>query len=224
MCFSTQLNRLLWSNISLSPPLNLWFAWSTSFKLIQLSQGNNALDSPDSNTDDVLSRDTCVPLVCRSIFLFGAKGGYLHLESCDWLEIFLSTLNKLSQGNNTLDASAANIEWFHWRDTCVSSTLLNRLILAKKNEPFSSLKCMFCRKYSCHKLPELTGNHVLDAAASNTHGFLWRDTCVYPLRWIGLFGAKGAHLHLESPKIQEVFLSKTKAVLTGKTCTGCSCF
>jgi hypothetical protein len=112
MCFSTQLNRLLWSNISLSPPLNLWFAWSTSFKLIQLSQGNNALESPDSNTDDVLSRDTCVPLVCRSIFLFGAKGGYLHLESCDWLEIFLSTLNKLSQGNNTLDASAANIDGF----------------------------------------------------------------------------------------------------------------
>jgi hypothetical protein len=30
-------------------------------KVTQFSLGNNALDVPASNTDDFLSRDTCVP-------------------------------------------------------------------------------------------------------------------------------------------------------------------
>jgi hypothetical protein len=34
----------------------------------------------------------------------------------------------LSQSNNFLDAEASNIHAFLWRDTCVSSTKLNRPI------------------------------------------------------------------------------------------------
>jgi hypothetical protein len=52
----------------------------------------------------------------------------------------------------------------------------------KQNEPFSSFKCMIFRKYSFHKLPELSqGINVVHAAISNIPGFLWRDTYVYQL-------------------------------------------
>jgi hypothetical protein len=33
---------------------------------------------------------------------------------------------------------------------------------------------------------------------------------------IGLFGTNGAYLHLEKPKSQDTFLSKTKSILRGK--------
>jgi hypothetical protein len=49
----------------------------------------------------------------------------------------------------------------------------------EQNKPLSTFKTMICRKYSFQKLilflPE---NNVLDAPASNTDGFLLRDTCV----------------------------------------------
>jgi hypothetical protein len=40
-------------------------------------------------------------------------------------------LNKFSQGNNVLDAPASNVDSFLSRDTCVSSTQLNRSIWNK---------------------------------------------------------------------------------------------
>jgi hypothetical protein len=43
------------------------------------------------------------------------------------------------------------------------------------------------------------------------HGLL-DLSCIY------LFGAKRASAHLESPKWQEVFLSKMNSILTGKQC------
>jgi hypothetical protein len=43
------------------------------------------------------------------------------------------------------------------------------------------------------------------------------------LSWIGLFTAKRDKLHLETPKLQEVFLSKTNTFLIGKQCARCSC-
>jgi hypothetical protein len=49
----------------------------------------------------------------------------------------------------------------------------------KRNEPFYILKTMICRKYSFQKLTQLSqGNNVLDVPASNTDGFLLKDTCV----------------------------------------------
>jgi hypothetical protein len=49
----------------------------------------------------------------------------------------------------------------------------------EQNELFSTLKTMICRKYSFQKLNEFSqGNNVPDVPASNSDGFLWRDTCV----------------------------------------------
>jgi hypothetical protein len=46
-------------------------------------------------------------------------------------------------------------------------------------EPFSTLNTKIGRKYYFQKLSQFSeGNNVLDASASNTHGFLSRDSCV----------------------------------------------
>jgi hypothetical protein len=50
------------------------------------------------------------------------------------------------------------------------------------------------------------GNNVLHALASNTDGFLLRDTCVFQLSGIGLFGTTWAILHLENYDLHEVFI------------------
>jgi hypothetical protein len=55
---------------------------------------------------------------------------------------------------------------------------------------------------------------MLDAAASNTVGFLWRDKCVSLSQLNRLFGAKTAYLHLENYDLQDIFLSKTYSIHT----------
>jgi hypothetical protein len=66
---------------------------------------------------------------------------------------------------------------------------------------------MISRKYSFQKLLLLLHrNNVVDAAASNIDGFLCSDACVLQLSLIRLIGTKRASLHLEKPKLQEVFL------------------
>jgi hypothetical protein len=65
------------------------------------------------------------------------------------------------------------------------------------------------------------GNNVIDAPASNADSCLWRDTCFLELSWIGLFGANTVYPHLEIPKFQEVFISKTLLILTWKQWSRC---
>jgi hypothetical protein len=48
--------------------------------------------------------------------------------------------------------------------------------------------------------------------------FFGEEHVLFQLSWIGLFGANAPYLPLETPKIQEVFLSKTNTILTGKQC------
>jgi hypothetical protein len=49
----------------------------------------------------------------------------------------------------------------------------------EQTEPISTLKHLSCSLDSFQKLPQFSqGNNVLDAPASNTDGFLLRDTCV----------------------------------------------
>jgi hypothetical protein len=87
----------------------------------------------------------------------------------------------------------------------------------EQRKPISTLKNLSYRKYSCQKLTHFSqGNNVLDAPVPNTHGFLMRDTCVSSTQLIGPFGTKRAYLHLEKPKLQEVFLSKTISIVRGK--------
>jgi hypothetical protein len=78
---------------------------------------------------------------------------------------------------------------------------------------------VICRNYSFQKLIQLSkGNNVLDATASSIHAFLCRGTWISLTQLNSPNGPNTAYLLLETPKIQEVFLSKTNTVLTGKQC------
>jgi hypothetical protein len=71
----------------------------------------------------------------------------------------------------------------------------------EQREPISTLKQTSGRKYSFQKLTQLSqGTNVLDASASNTYGFLSRDTVFLKLSLIGLFVANRAYIHPEKPK------------------------
>jgi hypothetical protein len=61
------------------------------------------------------------------------------------------------------------------------------------------------RKYSFQKLPQFSqGINVLNAAVSNIHGFLWRDTCVSSSQRIGLFVANRGYIDLKNYDLLEV--------------------
>jgi hypothetical protein len=62
------------------------------------------------------------------------------------------------------------------------------------------------------------GNNILDVPTSDTDGFLSRDTCVTSTQQKGLLVANRVYLHLETPKLQEIFLSETNSILSGKQC------
>jgi hypothetical protein len=51
-------------------------------------------------------------------------------------------------------------------------------------------------------------NNVVHYRASNTDGFLWRDTFISQLGCIGLFGTNRTYLHLVKLKLQEEFHQK----------------
>jgi hypothetical protein len=86
----------------------------------------------------------------------------------------------------------------------------------KQNEPFFTLKIGICGKYSFPKLTQFSqGNNVLEAAASSIDGLLAEIHEFLQLSSIGLFRAGRTYLHPETTKLQEVFLSKTKSILTG---------
>jgi hypothetical protein len=77
-------------------------------------------------------------------------------------------------------------------------------------DPISTFKHLSSRQYSFQNQNQFSqGNKMLDVANSNIDGFLWRDSCVLQFSLIGLLGANTAHVQLETPKLQEVFLSKS---------------
>jgi hypothetical protein len=55
------------------------------------------------------------------------------LKSLIYRKYFFQKLTDISQGNNVLDAPASMTDAFHWRATCVFSTLLNMPIWNKKS-------------------------------------------------------------------------------------------
>jgi hypothetical protein len=84
---------------------------------------------------------------------------------------------QFSQGNNVLDAEAPNIDVILWRDTCVSSTKLNRPIWSKERVP--PLENDDLLKVFFQNLTQFSqGNNVLDAPASNINSFLSGDICI----------------------------------------------
>jgi hypothetical protein len=103
------------------------------------------------------------------------------LKPMIWRKYSCQKLSQFSQGNNVLDASASNLDGFPWRDTCVSSTLLNRPIWNKfslcHHENYIVQEVFF------QKLPQFSqGDNVIDAAATNIDGFHRRDIRVFELK------------------------------------------
>jgi hypothetical protein len=79
------------------------------------------------------------------------------------------------------------------------------------------LKTTICRKYSFQKLILfLQGNKALEAPGSNTHSFLSRDTCVSSIQLNRPIWSKQSLSPSEAQKLQEVFLSQTTSIPTGK--------
>jgi hypothetical protein len=75
-----------------------------------------------------------------------------------------------------LDAPHSNIAAFLSRDTCASSTQLNRGIFNKMS--VSPLKNPNGQAVFLYKTTSIvTGTNLLDAPASNRDDFLSRDTC-----------------------------------------------
>jgi hypothetical protein len=104
-CFSsTQLNRPVWNKVSLSQPL---------INLILLTQM-------------VFFWEEHVLFHISWIGIFVTKRNYIHFEKPKLQEVFLSKLAQFSQGNHVLDGPVSNADGFLWRDTCVSSTHLNK--------------------------------------------------------------------------------------------------
>jgi hypothetical protein len=99
-------------------------------KLTLFSQGKNVLDAPASKTVGFLSRDTCVTSTYWN-GLDGTKWTFLHFENSVFRSYFFQYWNIFTQVNNMVDACASNTNGFLSRDTCVSSTQLNRPIWNK---------------------------------------------------------------------------------------------
>jgi hypothetical protein len=90
---------------------------------------------------------------------------------------FFQKLTEFTLGNNVLDAPASNTDGFVWRDTCVPSNKQNRPIW--RNKAYLHLDTPNLQELFLEKLSKFSlDNNAVDAPASYTHSFLWRDTCV----------------------------------------------
>jgi hypothetical protein len=101
-------------------------------KLTPFSQGINALDAADSNTDSFFEK--------YMYFFNSVEQDYLeHTEPITTLRTMICRnsivhkLTKFSQGNYALDAPASNIDDFPCRDKCFSSNQLNRPVCSKQS-------------------------------------------------------------------------------------------
>jgi hypothetical protein len=83
---------------------------------------------------------------------------------------------------------------------------LSKISLYETNEYFPCLKTVIPRKYSFQKQTQFTQLHNgLDAACFKKMVLCGEIHVFREFRWIGLFGSKTAYLHLETPKLKEVF-------------------
>jgi hypothetical protein len=81
------------------------------------------------------------------------------------------------------------------------------------------LNTIISRKYSFQKQAQFSrGNNVLDASASIIDALLWREPCVSSTQQNRPIWSKQTYLHLETPKLQEEFLSKLTQFSQVKNC------
>jgi hypothetical protein len=191
-------------------------------QLTQFSEEYNVLDASFLPCMVVFGELHAFPALTW-IGLFGAKSAYLHLEAPNFHEVFLSKVNSVITEKQCAASFCFYTDGFPSRDTCVSSSKMNWWICSKMSlfhlENFGLQEVLLSKTFWVSR-----DNTVLYAAATFTAGFLREIHIVLQLRWIGLFGANWGYFHLERPSSQEVFFSKTDAILTGKQCARCSCF
>jgi hypothetical protein len=140
----------------------------------------------------------------RWMGIFGTKWAFCHLENPDWQAVFLSKTSSVPIGKNVLDNPASNLYGVLSRDSCISSTQLNRTIWKKISILKSGIpdwQAVFLQKLTQF----LLRNNVLHAPPSNIAAFLLRDISLCSVHLIGLFGTKCAFLPLESTDWQAVF-------------------
>jgi hypothetical protein len=157
------------------------------------------------------------------IDLFGTKRAHLHLENPMFLEVILWELTWLSEGINILDVPASDTNGFLLRNECVSSTQLKRPIwtnIASLHHENPKLQEVFIKKNSS----VLRGKQCSRYSHLTQMGFFGEIHVLPYFSWIGLLGTKRAQLHLEKPKLEEVFVSKSNSILIGKHSVRCSCF
>jgi hypothetical protein len=118
---STQLNSCKDQTQPISPLKNLRFRNYSFAKLTQFSQEKSEL-----LTWMVFFGEIHVFIQLSWIGVFGTKWvpSTLKIEICR-VHSF-QKLTEFSEGRTGLDVLASNIDGFLWRDTCVSSTQLNR--------------------------------------------------------------------------------------------------
>jgi hypothetical protein len=175
------------------------------------------LHSPASDTNVFPLRDTRVSSTSW-IGLYRTKRAYLHLENTDRQDVFLFKTNSFLTGKQCGRYLCTNTDGFVWRDTCVSSTLLNRLIWNKDIQS-PPKKTKLQEDFLSKTNSVLTGKLLLQHTQffQEIHAFL-------QLSWIDLFGTKWAFQHLQNSDWQEIFLSKRVSILTRKKFARHSCF
>jgi hypothetical protein len=99
--------------------------------LTQFSPTNNWLDVAHSKRKFSLERYMCFFNWAEKTYLEQA-GTIGTWKTLTCREYSFQTLCKFSEANNVLDVATSNIDGFPWRDTCVSSTQLNRTYRSKQ--------------------------------------------------------------------------------------------
>jgi hypothetical protein len=177
------------------------------------------IDVAVSHIAGFLLRDTCGFQLCW-IRLLGANRAYLHTGNYDLQEVSYPRFTQFSQGNNVFVLHQGTQKIFN-REKHLCITLTKQAYL-EPNEHLFTMKIQIWSMYSYQKRTQFsTGNNVLGAPAPNTDGLFADRNVFLGLSWIGLFGTKGAPVHLENYELKDRFLSKTNSITTGKQCGRC---
>jgi hypothetical protein len=191
-------------------------------KLIQISQGRNLPDATASNTWISFK---------RYMYFFNLP------QETFWREKRLSTHWNIEIVGNIPFKQWRNI---HRETMCWMILLLRQLVFFERfiyffilaeeayleqNMPSSSLRTMICKKCSFQQVTQFSwGINVLQLHFLTGNVFFGEVHVFLQLSWIGLCWAIRPYHHLETPKLQEEFLSKINSIPTVVQCAGGYCF
>jgi hypothetical protein len=123
---------------------------------------------------------------------------YVFLQTLSFRKYSFLKLTQLSQGNNGVDDPASNTDCFLWRDTCVSSTQLNRPIRTRRayhHLEKSTWQEVFCSKTNS----TLTGKQCAGCLQALTYMVSLGEIHAFlKLSWICHFGINWAFFHHEN--------------------------